>query len=419
MRKFKKNKFLFFPLEIGLAHITRSIAIAEKMITDGHDACVVVPSKKIELFKDTIATLIPTEIYDDSEDSHPLHKFKDIEYLCHISKKEQEIAEKIKPDCIVVDYRLSALIACMICDKKTVFISDGGWGPHDFAMPNPGLEKTIFRTSGFVIDFLFKYLKGKFIKSLFIAAKKRGFKGDKNDIINSILYIAPEFKNYLPAKKSLPKIEYVGPIFWSGFERFGDQSVNGLKPDGKTIYLTFGGTGFDGEKLISLSGAMVKRGYRVLVSSSIITDVKNFPKHDKLLPFKFVDGGKASEIADLIVCHGGYGTMMQAVMAGKPVLAIPYNFSQLIHSLRFQELGLGKCVSKKSMLNIFYLICNMWNRFEKNARKIKTQDILNGMEEVMQNCEKYKKRIEKFIANDKNRNGSSSATDSIYAFLLK
>ena len=97
MRKFKKNKFLFFPLEIGLAHITRSIAIAEKMITDGHDACVVVPSKKIELFKDTIATLIPTEIYDDSEDSHPLHKFKDIEYLCHISKKNKKSRKKLNP----------------------------------------------------------------------------------------------------------------------------------------------------------------------------------------------------------------------------------------------------------------------------------------------------------------------------------
>ncbi|KKR53715.1 MAG: Glycosyl transferase, UDP-glucuronosyltransferase [Parcubacteria group bacterium GW2011_GWA1_40_21] len=418
-RMLKKKRFLFFPLEIGLAHITRSIAIAEKMITDGHDAYVVVPGKKIELFKDTIVTLIPTEIYDNSEDSHPLHKFRDVEYLYHISKKEQEIIEKIAPDCVVVDYRLSALIACMMCGKKTVFISDGGWGPHDFAMPNPGIEKTIFRTFGFAADFLFKYLKGKFIKSLFIAAKKRGFIGYKKDIIHSILYIAPEFTNYLPAKKSLPKIECVGPIFWSGFERFGDQSVKNLKPDGKTVYLTFGGTGFDGEKLISLSDAIAKKGYRVLVSSSIIADVKNFPKHDKLLPFKFVDGKKASEIADLIVCHGGYGTMMQAMLAGKPVVAIPYNFSQLIHSLRFQELGLGKCVSKKSIRNIVYLIANMWERFERNARKVQTQDILNDIEEVMQNYEKYKKRIEKFIANDKYCNGSSAAADLIYDFLSK
>ena len=181
---FKKNRFLFFPLEIGLAHITRSIAIAEKMITDGHDAYVVVPGKKIELFKDTIVTLIPTEIYDNSEDSHPLHKFRDVEYLYHISKKEQEIIEKIAPDCVVVDYRLSALIACMMCGKKTVFISDGGWGPHDFAMPNPGIEKTIFRTFGFAADFLFKYLKGKFIKSLFIAAKK-----EVSSVIKKILFI--------------------------------------------------------------------------------------------------------------------------------------------------------------------------------------------------------------------------------------
>ena len=228
---FKKYIFLFFPLEIGLAHITRCIAIAEKMITDGHDAYVVVPSKKIELFKDTVASLIPTEIYSHSEDSHPLHKFRDVEYLYHISKKEQEIVEKIRPDCIVVDYRLSALIACMICNKKTVFISDGGWGPHDFVMPNPGMEKTIFRTFSYTIDLLFKYLKSKFIKSLFIAAKKRGISGNKKNVIHSILYIAPEFTNYLPAKKSLPIIECVGAIFWSGFERLGYQIIKCLKPD--------------------------------------------------------------------------------------------------------------------------------------------------------------------------------------------
>lgn len=199
----------------------------------------------------------------------------------------------------------------------------------------------------------------------------------------------------------------------------GNQNIKSLKPDGKTVYLTFGGTGFDGEKLISLSNAIVKKGYRVLVSSSIIAEIENFPKHDKLLPFKFVDGKKASEIADLIVCHGGYGTMMQAMLAGKPVVAIPYNFSQLIHSLRFQELGLGKCVSKKSLWSIIYLIFNRWERFEKSAKKVQTQAILNNIEEVMQNYDKYKKRIEKFIDNDKYCNGSSATTDLIYAFLLK
>jgi len=105
------------------------------------------------------------------------------------------------------------------------------------------------------------------------------------------------------------------------------------------------------------------------------------------------------------------------MLAGKPVVAIPYNFSQLIHSLRFQELGLGKCVSKKSIRNIVYLIANMWERFERNARKVQTQDILNDIEEVMRNYEKYKKRIEKFIANDKYRDGSSAAADLIYDFV--
>lgn len=61
----------------------------------------------------------------------------------------------------------------------------------------------------------------------------------------------------------------------------------------------------------------------------------------------------------------------------------------------------------------------MWERFERNARKVQTQDILNDIEEVMQNYEKYKKRIEKFIANDKYCNGSSAAADLIYDFLSK
>jgi UDP:flavonoid glycosyltransferase YjiC (YdhE family) len=48
---------------------------------------------------------------------------------------------------------------------------------------------------------------------------------------------------------------------------------------------------------------------------------------------------------DLVICHGGNGTIYQALQHGKPVIGIPTLADQKFNMRRVEALGLGKTLS--------------------------------------------------------------------------
>src|SRR5262249_44270941 len=58
-----------------------------------------------------------------------------------------------------------------------------------------------------------------------------------------------------------------------------------------------------------------------------------------------IDLADALRLARLVVCHGGMGTVSQALLAGVPVCAIPQNPEQGLTSHRVEALGLGRTVT--------------------------------------------------------------------------
>ncbi len=88
----------------------------------------------------------------------------------------------------------------------------------------------------------------------------------------------PEIPEYLPPVNKSLNINYLGPILWNGFEQKSPQWLKDIKPDGKTIYISFGGTGYDSRKLVDLSIVLIEKGYRVVVSASNIVDISAFPQ---------------------------------------------------------------------------------------------------------------------------------------------
>ena len=48
--------------------------------------------------------------------------------------------------------------------------------------------------------------------------------------------------------------------------------------------------------------------------------------------------------SDLVLCHGGHGTLSVALLAGRPLLLLPIYVEQLVVSRRVTEFGAGKLV---------------------------------------------------------------------------
>lgn len=403
----KKRRIIFFPVEMGLAHLTRSRAIAEELHRRGHEILFVGPISKSHLFTNSAISFFPLQ--NTIKDEENIHKLKDLSFLVRAMKEEIEIIRNYKPDIAIIDLRISALVSCKKFGIPIVAISNSDGLPYSTYIPNIGLPQFVYYIVSSLLPFLINRFKTSFINALSIAGGKLDISFTKNDLEN-ITYIVPEYSDYLPLKQTKTNVYYCGPIFWNGFEKNIPSWLNKINPNGKTVYITFGGTGYDREKLISLSVRLAQKGYKVIVSSSIIAPQNAFPKLPNLYVEKYLPGWEICKRVDIVICHGGIGTTMQSIISGKPVLAIPFNIDQYTHALRLQELGLARCITNVSLLEVLKLD---WYSFQKGGRNLKVEKISTVLDDMIAKKDWYTVKIKEYNKKYTTKDGVQKAADII------
>lgn len=143
--------------------------------------------------------------------------------------------------------------------------------------------------------------------------------------------LLPDLLTVFPQKKLPASYRVIAPLFYEGTP---PDSL--LPPDvRKTIYVSMGSTG--AWKGIALLNDPLFSKYRIIVTG----DGENVlnASHITALPF-----GAAEAIfpqTDLVICHGGNGTIYQALAYGLPVLCLPVHFEQEWNTAAIVAAGLG------------------------------------------------------------------------------
>ena len=96
----------------------------------------------------------------------------------------------------------------------------------------------------------------------------------------------------------------------------------------------------------------------------------------------FLDGDLVMEESDLVVCHGGNGTIYQALNHGKPIIGIPTIPDQRFNMQRVEALGVGQSLS--------------WGKFHNNPRVL--FDAINAII-VSPSFAKNARRMQKRLKN--------------------
>lgn len=387
---------IFFPIDSGLAHIIRCLAIAERLAESGHRVLFALPKSKQNLTNGkTLKVLDTGEFFPDGEDTD---KLKDPKYSYPFVLEELAILKKYKPDLAIIDYRFSAIVACKKANIPIVLITNSEGLPPDIYLPNFNLPNFIQAIINPIFQKTIWSFKSHYLNSFLKVGEMLGISLDLYKFYDGTI-IVPEPPSYLPSN-SLPDIHYVGYIEW-GFKNNYPVWLRSINPDGKTIYLTFGGTGYDPKKLVTLSQTLVNKGYRVIVSSSNIADSKDFKKDKNLFVEKFLPGLEVCKRVDLVICHGGVGTLFQALKAEKPMIAIPFNPDQYIHAFRFQELGLGRVVTNA---DISQLLNINWKKFLNLGKSVPLEKIIKTIDQVIERKDEFSKALkfyrEKFTKED-------------------
>ena len=163
------------------------------------------------------------------------------------------------------------------------------------------------------------------------------------------LTIFADTPGFAPVQRLDSTLFHAGPLTWSPDK--DDVPWEDIEGMGKQlIYCTAGSTGRRdiGAFYREAADLFLPHGYSLLFSSGAQVPASELPpEKDVVYVRSFVNGDRAAAAASVVICHGGNGTIYQALRYGTPIIAVPENIDQAIHSQRLNELGAGIHLEKR------------------------------------------------------------------------
>jgi UDP:flavonoid glycosyltransferase YjiC (YdhE family) len=255
-----------------------------------------------------------------------------------------EVIDRVKPDLIVGDWRLSLSISARRAGVPYWAISNSYWSPYAAPeLPVPDVAGLGWLPVP-VLQFFFHTFRGLFCapytRPMNRLAREIGHPGFGSSLrrlytdADRVLYAdVPE----LTPTQGLPSHHaFLGPIVWSptvdppGWWAEIDDRL-------PIVYVTLGSSGPP-----ALLGTVLEalRDLPVRVIASLAgAQGTSVPRNARVAPF--LNGELAAQRAALVICNGGSPTVQQALAAGRPVLGLPTNLDQYLSMATVVRAGAG------------------------------------------------------------------------------
>lgn len=391
-----RKKILIMPIQTGYAHLMRSIAVAEELVKN-HDVSIIIHQKKHKLFQlSPSINIINTDEDPYDDPNQVLSQYLDNQKGKNLIDLFLNIVKKEKPDLILTDVHPAGMVAAWITNTKQVMMINSHALPFSSGFPgwfdrtDTWSKKLLSVPIEFFLDFWKQYFVGRVLKLVQLYRLKPL---SCMQIIRTLPILIPESKDYNLLRRYLPNNYFINPIVYEKIEKRDlklEQKLLRLTKGKKTIFLTFGGTGF-GKKLLIQLIKMLTKDYFVIFATGNILDINDVKNNNNLYINKFIPGFSAAKIADIVVSHGSYGTITQALHWGKPVVCMPFNLDQVYHGLKVQERKVGKTLITVSP----YLFLMDFERQQKVSEAFNPDKIYKAVKDVLndpayvQNAKKY------------------------------
>ncbi|MDQ6812576.1 MAG: hypothetical protein M3040_02360, partial [Bacteroidota bacterium] len=139
-------------------------------------------------------------------------------------------------------------------------------------------------------------------------------------------------------QRNLPSNYFVIPPLFHPVSGEKCGLVSNLDPNKKTLFISMGSTGI-WKDLEFLNNDEFKK-YNVVTAG----DTAQVLHSNHIFSYTFVDSRELFEVVDLVICHGGNGTIYQALSFGIPVLCRTAHVEQEYNADGLKRLQLGDCL---------------------------------------------------------------------------
>jgi UDP:flavonoid glycosyltransferase YjiC (YdhE family) len=379
----------------ALAHVSRPLEVAKVLRNRNNEIAFAGHGKYLEIAsRDGFETIelpyISVEQVVQAVRSQRLDLLYREEQIADFVHTELALYKRLKPDLVLVDNRPTAITSAEIAGIKTASILNvhmsqykaipfhsfrniSGLGAYS---PFKYLDQIEIALESFFIDKLVMRDIGK-LRRKFGLNKKYGFANEEG-----VLNLFSDLPEFNPVSVRTDNSHYVGPLTWHN-NLPPPRSMRQIEKAKHCIYLTIGSEGF--EELIRNVGVFLRDDIAAVIAVGEEKYPINISSHPNVFLEEFVNADLLLPHCDLIICHGGNGTLYQALSHSVPIVGVAMHDEQYYGLKRINalNLGIGLHIKKLRKLGFEFLAQSVLevlrnDAYRKNARYFQELIRLNG-----------------------------------------
>ena len=341
-----RKRILFVGEAVSLAHVTRPLVLAQGLDPERYEVHFGCGPRYREIIEAAGFPVHDLPVQPPEQFFRNLYAGKpgySEETLRQYMRAELRLLARLSPDLVAADTRFSLAISCKLAGIPYATLINAHWSPHyALGFPVPDLPITRFFGERLV----------RMIMPLALPISLRRMAEPCNRLRRGVglpalaglheVYCHGDWTLYFdipelsPTSSLPPNHRYIGPALWEpemempAWRRF-------LKTGARRAYVTMGSSGNDRVTLAAVE-ALRRLGCEVMVSTN---EPLPWTAAEGVFSAPVLPGLKAAALADIVVCHGGSGTIYQALAKGVPVLGLCVNADQQLVMQGVESAGAG------------------------------------------------------------------------------
>ncbi len=344
----RQRTILWMAEAVTLAHVARPLAGIRHLAASNWSSVLACDERFAQYVQRgashvPLESIEPARFLDALQRGAPLY---DAATLRRYVEADLRLFEKVRPDLVIGDFRLSLSVSARIAKLPYATLASAYWSPYYRPKPWPVPELPFTR----FLPHLVSELMFRSARPLAFALHARplndvrrafGLPSLGTDLrrtytdADHVLYT--DLPELFPIERLPSSHRFVGPALWEPSSRFPDDTE--LPTDRPLVYVTLGSSGA-AALLPSIISALAALPVAAMVATAGRIQLDAVAGNIQLADM--LPGIEAAARADLVICNGGSLTGYQALSAGTPVLGIASNLDQFLNMQAIENAGAGR-----------------------------------------------------------------------------
>ncbi len=346
-----KKRILFLPT-LGFAHVTRTLVLAKELARE-FDVRIAISRQYLSLAEELqIDTrLVDLPVVDYEKFARGESVFDTEEKVELFAATYGAVMDEFKPDGVVSSMPMAARIPIRARRIPHVTIFDACNHPQFRLSDELTEEQERERIER----------AGQMLGRFNAVAKRMNAPEDKSLRVFFIadLNVLPDLPSLFPIRGLPRSFVYMGPVTWKGADKPLDPTVviDANKP---LVYVTMGSSG-NREHMETIAERLRASQFQVVMTTGGVIDAQEMKSYERpgFYVRDFLPGDKviASSKQTIVICHGGIGTVYQALEnKARGIIVIPAHRQHRRVGNRLAEIRLGRLVTDSELTGVVEMV---------------------------------------------------------------